>query len=387
VPYLAAYKALLPGDEIGWRSRTANDYRATDDVSAIFAWMEGVAQSCLPATAKALIGDVEKFALWSVGICRKPLSSMKNGDFEEFFQFLAAPNREWIESSPYLRSDPAWRPFRKSLGVSSCRRVLSSLRRLYLDWYRSGYLTCNPIAQFRIAPTPATYHWMTRRDWSLVWSTLEKLPMNPETRRLRASLCLIRLCTMTLNEASRICFEHLKEEATPQGVRLVGKFDSVRVLIDEPTRGAVEAHYQDRLHLMGDGPLSTILGVPKLKLSLLGPLSHVAFREVSRRTPRTPSHLASRSNPTARVHPKTLRISIMRFMEGIANSSDMIEDGDGFLSRADRWLRSPKRQTEARRRQVLVQKMLGNHVDDILDTPENEQKEMWDLANGRVQPL
>lgn len=142
---LALTPALRGGPDHGGVFCTGhpNHLRASDDLTAVRAWLARFADS--PSTQRAYRKEVERFYLWALEFCRKPLSALTSADCRGYLIFLRDIPEGWIEREAVSRSDPRWRPFRGALSPRSQRYALTVVSAMFDALVKANYLVGNPM--------------------------------------------------------------------------------------------------------------------------------------------------------------------------------------------------------------------------------------------------
>lgn len=115
---------------------------AADDLAAVRAWLARFADS--QATQRAYRKEVERFYLWALEVCRKPLSALTSTDCQAYLSFLRNIPDDWIEPEAVSRGDPRWRPFRGTLSPRSQRYALTVVSAMFDALVKANYLIGNP---------------------------------------------------------------------------------------------------------------------------------------------------------------------------------------------------------------------------------------------------
>ena len=121
---------------------------AKDDIAAIKAYLVKHNADDYPKTHRSYRKELERYLLWCVTICKKPLSSITIEDCESYKQFLANPDTSWIGNQrPHLgapRNSQYWRPFKGIPSEKSQCYAVSVIRTFYAFLVNVRYLAGNP---------------------------------------------------------------------------------------------------------------------------------------------------------------------------------------------------------------------------------------------------
>ena len=124
-----------------FRVQKANTLGASTDLEAITAWLNRHRKVARTHLSYSRI--VERFYLWAILVKAKPLGSLTEPDISDFAAFLAAPPTDWIQEQHVRRNSTAWRPFKRSLGLSTQRLNLSVVAAMMGSLHKAGYLNAN----------------------------------------------------------------------------------------------------------------------------------------------------------------------------------------------------------------------------------------------------
>lgn len=368
-----------------WRQRGKCSYSARDDFEAVQSWIQYVADRSPASTLGVYARCIEKFVFWAVNVRKTALSDIDLDDFRDFSVFLASPPAQWVEKTPFTRASPSWRPFRKGLDRASVRVAVSVVRQMYEDWLAWGYLKANPMAVFSLEHPSKVYQWLTRKDWACIDAALRTLPENPKSHRLRAGVSMLRECAMTVKEAVTLTYQHLQTgrcaEDNCTAVLSSKNHRDRTFMITEPTMALLKIHLRDREKIVADGRLGQYAGVPVEERPLIGALYRCGTRDLNAKIPQRPSDLATRNNATGCIRPSALTGAVKEFMVSVARATGSPPDS-GFLARAEHWLLDPSRQSNRRRREILVSKILGNYSNEVVDAPEIELEEEFNIVSS-----
>jgi integrase/recombinase XerD len=174
------------------RASSPGQLAATDDRSAVLAWLARYADS--PATLASYRKEAERLMLWCGLQHGVALSDLTHEDLLVYQRFLADPQpaERWVMAPGQKpsRASPLWRPFAGPLGASSQRQSLSILNAM-LSWLvEAGYLAGNPLAlsrRKRRHAAPRVSRFLPMEHWAAVKATIEAMPVLTERDRLHAS--------------------------------------------------------------------------------------------------------------------------------------------------------------------------------------------------------
>ncbi len=211
----------------------------------------------LSHTQRAYLREAERFILWSIVQHKKPLSSMKMEDCEQYRQFLAdpVPRETWCSTKSCEKWSPLWRPFRGPLSRSAQHQALTILRSLYTFLTAQGYLTGNPwkgLALPKTARIPVNRgRSFSRNQWAFIETQANLLTEKSVHRRLRFALRLFYTTGLRLAEGVQARCEDLR-----------------RVEYPDPDTGGVTRGWE--LLVLGKGQKERTVSVPDSVVNELG---------------------------------------------------------------------------------------------------------------------
>ena len=145
-------------------------------------------------------------------------------------------------------------------------------------------------------------------------------------------------------------------------------------------------HLSDRQERIHDGGLGRYAELSNLSMPLIGSLTYCAARDLDAPIPALACDFASGVDSTGRSGAPSPRKIVHTFMEELANRPGSPLDRH-FMGSVDHWIFNPSRQSESRRRKILVQKLLGNYSNVWVDAPEIEALEQIRIQRQGTQGL
>lgn len=200
--------AHLDGSTGRYRSQQQCTIQASNDVEAIFCWIDAKGRSAGPArggmekpthTQRSYLREAERFLLWAVVQRQTPLSSIEQSDCRAYLEFLESPvpADRWCGKRGREKWSPLWRPFEGPLSPAARRHAATVLKSLYAYLVEQRYLQANPwlgmppANQNTVATTPRTREkHLTQEQWHHLWQQAANLPASSANRRLRLALKL-----------------------------------------------------------------------------------------------------------------------------------------------------------------------------------------------------
>lgn len=275
--------AHLDGNQGRNRAASPGQLAATDDRSAVLAWLARYADS--PATLASYRKEVERLMLWCGLQHGVALSDLTHEDLLVYQRFLADPQpaERWVMAPGQKpgRDSPLWRPFAGPLGASSQRQALSILNAM-LSWLvEAGYLAGNPLAlsrRKRRLAAPRVSRFLPMEHWEVVKSTIEAMPVINERDRLHASRCrwLFSLLYIGGLRVSEICSatmggffsRHSADGRERWWLEVTGKGGKTRLV---PATGELMAELMRYREVQGLGMLPLESENTPLVIPLIGP--------------------------------------------------------------------------------------------------------------------
>ena len=246
---------VLDGENGVFRGHAVNTLGANSDPQAIHAWFKLLSNNSVH-TRIAYTREVERFYLWSVLEKRKAMSSLDALDCAAFVDFLKAPPAHWIQSLPYPRIHPRWRPLRGALNDASIKRCLAAVSRLFQELVEAGYLRANPMPRMNIGAAEAIQFDVMRsftvEDQACLSQALHSMPERPAGRRARALSLLLLSTGLRSSEACGHTAQSIEvarqENRLSDGymLRIIGKGKKERLIpLREDVLKALRAHHAD----------------------------------------------------------------------------------------------------------------------------------------------
>ena len=174
------------------RAAAGSQLSATDDRSAVLAWLARYADS--PATRASYRKEAERLLLWCVLQYGVALSDLTHEDLLVYQRFLAdpQPGERWVMAPRQKppRDSPHWRPFAGPLGPSSQRQALTILNAMFTWLVDAGYLAGNPLSlsrRKRKIAAPQVNRFLPMAHWDVVKATIQAMPSDTERERLQAA--------------------------------------------------------------------------------------------------------------------------------------------------------------------------------------------------------
>lgn len=392
------FEVLWPRSLLGadgkWRNNEPNTYGAEDDAGAVRGWLESQQSRVTKASLDAYTRDIEKFVFWAIAIRLKALSSLEPDDLISFKSFLMNPPSNWVESCPFLRAAPQWRPFRKAMGDASALRTIQIVLKMYADWCGAGYLKQDPMMRHRLAiqgPTtdPKLNYWLTRRHWAIILQKLNRIPPLPKQRLLRASLLLLQRAGINCREAVELFYGDLAASGKQSTTTIPPRRGRVetKIVLDEDVMQALLAHHNDRLAYVAEGRLARFADLPQANTPLLSVFEVGLIRDVEPAVPQRAVEKMTQPKLTGDRDATYIRNLVMEFLEEVALHPDLSEQKEKFLACAAHWLRDPARQTETIRREVLIKKHMGIASREVVDEPDVERNEIYAILGQNRWPV
>lgn len=184
------------------------EINANNDLEAIHAWLH---MKNSQETKRSYRVAAERFLLWSILACGKPLSSLTATDCKDFMLFLLDPQPAeiWIGPRRVERWSPDWRPFAGPLAPSSRATTFQILRSM-MEWLKKKrYLRFNPFDDFHLSEEekegkrPQRNRAFSRALWEYVEEYLQGLSLDVEGMRARFLFLLAYATGLRRGELAR----------------------------------------------------------------------------------------------------------------------------------------------------------------------------------------
>jgi site-specific recombinase XerD len=262
----------LNGSAGAFRGNLTNTLGANTDLQAIEAWFKLLA-STSNQTQIAYKREIERFYLWALLECRKPLSSLDAVDCSSYKAFLLNPPAHWVCALPYPRTHARWKPFRGELSAASAQRSLAAVSRLFDDLVSAQYLRANSMPRMG-GSRSETVRLDVMRSFAIedqvhIANTLKTLPDTASGRRTRALVMLLMSAGLRASETqtSHASIIRLREQghvSDNMGLTVIGKGNKERIV---PLR--VELLFALNQHKVD---LAKVCTTPENQLPLIGTL-------------------------------------------------------------------------------------------------------------------
>lgn len=262
----------LNGSSGAFRGHLTNTLGANTDLQAIEAWFK-LLVSTSNQTQIAYKREIERFYLWALLECRKPLSSLDAVDCASYKAFLQKPPAHWVCALPYPRTHARWKPFRGELSAASAQRSLAAVSRLFDDLVSAQYLRANSMPRMG-GSRSETVRLDVMRSFAIedqvhIANTLKTLPDTASGRRTRALVMLLMSAGLRASEtqtshASIIRLREREHVSENMGLTVIGKGNKERIV---PLR--VELLESLNQH---KADLAKVCDTPENQLPLIGTL-------------------------------------------------------------------------------------------------------------------
>lgn len=176
------------------RAQSGSQLSATDDQSAVLAWLARYADS--PATLASYRKEAERLLMWCTLQHGVALSDLTHEDLLVYQRFLTDPQpaERWVmePGQKPARDSIRWRPFAGPLGPSSQRQALSILNAMFSWLVEAGYLAGNLLSlsrRKRKLAAPRVSRFLPMEHWGVVKATIQAMPLCTDRERLQAARC------------------------------------------------------------------------------------------------------------------------------------------------------------------------------------------------------
>lgn len=261
---------------------------ATDDVAAIFEWVQVVVGST--ETAKTYLREARRFLIW---LQRERelacLADLKVIDCKAYMEFLADIPAPYL-SDPKSRAKPGtpgWAPFRGQLDKSSRQQSIVIIASMY-SWLASGaYLPRNPWAIVnknvvtKRATKQPTSKAISEPHLDFILDYIDSCPPSPDRARIKFIFRFLESVGLRSNELISAKIKDLSLRANGWFLRVEGKGDKVRdVSISNQAMVALQEYLASRRlpsveYADGDIPLVAHNRDPKRPIGYPALYAHV----------------------------------------------------------------------------------------------------------------
>lgn len=290
---------FLSGQHGENRNSTFPLIAARNDLEAIEAYLYKYRSQA--RTRRAYQKELERFLLWCIYVCKKPMSSMLVDECEAYKNFLADLPAEWV-GQKCSRKNTRWKPFSGKLSTASQRYAVQVIRSFFEWLVRVRYLAGNPwiaVSDPRVAQEINAIQIekaLSAELWGKLLTILNgrcdesedalrvryklrgagsKMKLGAQFRLARAAILLLGDSGMRRQEAVSALRSKLKPVQDTPGLwelDVLGKRNKWRtVFLPARTAKAIEAHWQDRCADFTFGmveiPLLSPVAIPKTKSS------------------------------------------------------------------------------------------------------------------------
>ena len=254
-------------------------------------------------TQRAYRKELERFLLWCVIECGKPMSSVLHDDCEAYKDFLTKPGDDWIGPRTIRRS-LHWKPFAGIPSVVSQRYAIQVIRTFFTWLVNVRYLAGNPwltVSDPRV-PKPISPLQIEKALPSLIWEKLcrsggildqvtcmsseelsiyfplrgktAQMDLSAQFRLAKAVLLLLGHSGLRREEAASATRNHLRPVANSAlwELDVLGKRNKWRtVFLPLRVIDSLKSHWKDRgldfSFEIGETPLLSPLFIPLTKES------------------------------------------------------------------------------------------------------------------------
>lgn len=277
---IAALPASLDGQNGINRSPVFSYLSARNDLEAVRAYILKFRHQ--PHTARAYQRELERFLLWCVLVCKKPLSSVLVDECEAYKAFLEAPSPEFC-GPRRGRYTPQWKPFAGPLSPESQKQAIQILRTAMGWLHKVRYLGGNPWAAVgdpqvdQQINTIQIERALSSELYESVVAQLNAQAESPENTQARIALaCLLLMgdCGLRISEVASARAEKLEPSPFVSGqfrLIILGKGKKFRAVpLSHRAVKAVQAHQADLLKKYGERPAKDAALIRPITLPPIG---------------------------------------------------------------------------------------------------------------------
>lgn len=277
---IAALPSSLDGQTGVNRSPVFSYLSAKNDLEAVRAYILKFRHQ--PHTARAYQRELERFLLWCVLVCKKPLSSVLVDECEAYKAFLEAPSPEFC-GPRRGRYTPQWKPFAGPLSPESQKQAIQILRTAMGWLHKVRYLGGNPwaaVSDPQVDQQINTIQIERALPSELYESVVAQLnaqaesPENTQARIALAALLLMGDCGLRISEVASARAEKLEPSPFVSGqfrLIILGKGKKFRAVpLSQRAVKAVQAHQIDLLNKYGERPAKDAALIRPITLPPIG---------------------------------------------------------------------------------------------------------------------
>jgi site-specific recombinase XerD len=282
---ISALPSSIDGQNGINRSPVFSYLSARNDLEAVRAYIQKFRLQ--PHTARAYQRELERFLLWCVLVCKKPLSSALVDECEAYKSFLEAPSPEFC-GPRRGRFTPQWRPFAGALSPESQKQAVQILRTAMGWLHKVRYLGGNPwaaVSDPQVTQQLSAMQIERALPSDLYERVVSKLslesekPENTQARIALAALLLMGDCGLRISEVASAKAEKLEPSPFVTGqfkLTILGKGKKLRAVpLSERTCKAVQAHQMDLLIQYGKRPAKGAALIRPITLPPIGKTSEL----------------------------------------------------------------------------------------------------------------
>jgi site-specific recombinase XerD len=272
--------AALDGRHGVNRSPVFSYINARNDLEAVRAYIQKFRHQ--PHTARAYQRELERFLLWCVLACKKPMSSALVSECEEYKKFLEAPSPEFC-GPRRGRYTPQWKPFAGPLSSESQKQAIQILRTAMGWMHKVRYLGGNPWAAVSDPQVNRQLSAM-QIERALPFDLYERVvasltlesrdEVNTQARIALAALLLMGDCGLRISEVASASAEKLVPSPFVTGqyrLTILGKGKKLRAVpLSDRTHQAIQAHQLDLFNQYGERPTQGAALIRPLTLPAVG---------------------------------------------------------------------------------------------------------------------
>ncbi len=181
-----------------------NDAAATNDAEAIRSWLSHHSRSA--ETLRKYTREARRLVIWSVGFQRKPISSLKLSDMQEYREFLRNPPEALVGARSRI-GGREWKPFVGERTEKSVGHAMVILMGMFTYLQEIGYIKRSPMIQLRnrlydeVEGDEENFRYLDAEQIAAIKTVLDR-DDEPFVHRTRFAIALMLMIGMRIHEVT-----------------------------------------------------------------------------------------------------------------------------------------------------------------------------------------
>ena len=215
--------------------------KAQNDYDAVWQWLNEYIDR--PTTYRSYQKEAERFLLWSIYQCNKPLSSLDRHDLDAYLLFLdnPQPKKLWCAQAGgrgNRRGHKNWRPFVSGLSPITKTTTVTIINSLLTYLVDAHYLAFNPLSLMKIRKRRKQHlaeqqfnvqeRILNLDEWHTMLDTLDEMPHKTprdrdEKARLKLLVSILYFLGLRINELATHTWSAFRKVGDNWWFYVVGK--------------------------------------------------------------------------------------------------------------------------------------------------------------------